>query len=99
MQASHFTSIRRFQDFGPRKNIITTSTEMEDLNWNVRYIMISILCKCHLHWLTVLLGTRALCQRGVKISLDILKSVLICDMRLAGTTSIEENTSDFITRR
>lgn len=44
-------------------------------------------------------GLGALGQEGVEISLDILDAELIRDMRLAGTTSIEKITNDFITRR
>jgi isopentenyl diphosphate isomerase/L-lactate dehydrogenase-like FMN-dependent dehydrogenase len=35
-------------------------------------------------------------QEGVEISLDILKGELIRDMQLAGTTSIEKITRDFV---
>lgn len=44
-------------------------------------------------------GLGALGQKGVEIALDILDTELIRDMRLAGTTSIEEITRDFVTRR
>lgn len=44
-------------------------------------------------------GLGALGQEGVEISLDILDAELVRDMRLAGTTSIEKITNDFITRR
>lgn len=45
------------------------------------------------------MGLGALGQKGVEIALDILDAELIRDMRLAGTTSIEKITSDFVTRR
>ena len=43
-------------------------------------------------------GLGALGQHGVEIALDILDTELIRDMRLAGTTSIEKITTDFITK-
>jgi 4-hydroxymandelate oxidase len=44
-------------------------------------------------------GLGALGQQGVEIALDLLNAELIRDMRLAGTTSIDKITSDFITKR
>jgi len=44
-------------------------------------------------------GLGALGQRGVEAVLEILKTELIRDMRLAGTTSIDKITSDFIAKR
>ena len=42
-------------------------------------------------------GLGALGQSGVELTLDILKAELIRDMQLAGTTSIDQITSDFVT--
>jgi len=43
-------------------------------------------------------GLGALGQQGVEVALDILKTELIRDMQLAGTTSIKEITRDFVTQ-
>ena len=43
-------------------------------------------------------GLGALGQQGVEIALDILDTELIRDMQLAGTTSIEKITTEFITK-
>ena len=42
-------------------------------------------------------GLGALGQQGVELALDILKAELIRDMQLAGTTSIEQITGEFVT--
>jgi len=44
-------------------------------------------------------GLGALGQHGVEISLDILNTELVRDMRLAGTNSIDKITSDFVSKR
>ncbi len=44
-------------------------------------------------------GLGALGQQGVEIALDILDSELARDMRLAGATSIDRITGDFVTRK
>lgn len=43
-------------------------------------------------------GLGALGQQGVEIALEILQEELIRDMQLAGTTSIDKITRDFVMR-
>ncbi|MBA4300712.1 alpha-hydroxy-acid oxidizing protein [Algoriphagus alkaliphilus] len=44
-------------------------------------------------------GLGALGQQGVEIALEILQGELIRDMQLAGTTSIDKITRDFVMRQ